>query len=61
MNKEAQLATMFITGFALALSGWALVYLSSTGARPNEEQSAYPMRLRRWLNAAYERLSKARE
>jgi hypothetical protein len=61
MNKEAQLATMFITGFALALFGWALVYLSSTRARSNEEQRAYPTRLRRWLNVAYERLLKARD
>jgi hypothetical protein len=61
MNKEAQLTTMFITSFALALSGWALAYLSSTRARANEEHRAYPTRLRRWLNAVYDRLLKARE
>ena len=60
MNKEAQLTTMFITSFALALSGWALAY-PSTRARANEEHRAYPTRLRRWLNAVYDRLLKARE
>ena len=29
MNKEAQLANMLTIGFAVALSGWALVYLAS--------------------------------
>jgi hypothetical protein len=61
MNKEAQLSIMFITSFALAFSGWALVYLSSTQARPNEEQRASPTRLWRWLNAAYAWLWKARK
>jgi hypothetical protein len=30
MNKEAQLTTMMVLSAAFALSGWALVYLSST-------------------------------
>jgi hypothetical protein len=61
MNKEAQLTTMMVLSAALALSGWALVYLSSTQGRPNEGQYVRPSRLRRWLNAAYDRLLKARQ
>ena len=61
MNKEAQLATMLVIGLALALFGWALVYLASSLAHPKEEQRAVPTRLRQWLNAAYDRLLKARE
>ena len=59
MNKEAQLATMLVVGLALALFGWALVYLASSLAHPKEEQRAVPTRLRQWLNAAYDRLLKA--
>jgi hypothetical protein len=60
MNKEAQLATMLVASFAIALCGWALVYLASTRGQPNEEQRVHPTRLRRWLNAAYARLFKDR-
>jgi hypothetical protein len=54
MNKEAQLASLFIAGLAVALFGWAIVYLSSS--RP-----ASASRLRRLLNAAYDRLLKTPE
>jgi hypothetical protein len=61
MNKEAQLATMLVTSLAIALFGWALVYLASSLGHPNEELRPISTRLRRWLNAAYDRLLKTRE
>jgi hypothetical protein len=61
MNMEAQLTTMMVLSAALALSDWALVYLSSTRDRPNGGQRVNPSRLRRWLDVAYARLSKARQ
>ena len=36
MNKEAQLATMLTIGFAVALFGWALVYLASAPTHPHD-------------------------
>jgi hypothetical protein len=60
MNKEAQLATMLVISLTFALFGWALVYLASPLDQPNEEQRAIPTRLRRWLDAAYDRLLKDR-
>jgi hypothetical protein len=60
MNKEAQLTTMMVLSAALALSGWAIVYLSSTRGRPNDGQYVRPTRLRRWLDAAHARLSQDR-
>jgi hypothetical protein len=30
VNKEAQLATLLIAGFAVAFVGWAVVYLASS-------------------------------
>jgi hypothetical protein len=44
MNKEAQLATMFITCLAMALFGWAIAFLSSTRARPNKSGAFDPQR-----------------
>jgi hypothetical protein len=42
MNKEAQLTTMMVLSAAFALSGWALVYLSSTRGRPNRGAACPP-------------------
>ena len=36
VNKEAQLATMLTIAFAVALFGWALVYLASAPTHPHE-------------------------
>ena len=57
MNKEAQLATLFITGIAVAFIGWAVVHLSSSPIY-NDGQRPAASRLRRWLAAANARLQK---
>ena len=40
MNKEAQLATMLTIAFAVALFGWALVYLASAPTHPHDVRRA---------------------
>ena len=40
MNKEAQLATLLIAGFAVAFLGWAVVHLASAPTHPNRTTSA---------------------
>ena len=61
MNKEAQLATMLTIGFAVALSGWALVYLASAPTHPHDVRRPTASRFRKWLDATRHRLLKARE
>jgi hypothetical protein len=61
VNKEAQLATLVIAGFAVALVGWAVVHLSSTGRPNGNDRRPTPTRLRRWLNALFDRMWKAAE
>jgi hypothetical protein len=61
VNKEAQLATMLTVAFAVALFGWALVYIASSPSHPNKNQHATASRFRRWLDAVRLRLLKARE
>ena len=41
MNKEAQLATMLTIGFAVALFGWALVYLASAPTSPTRRPAPH--------------------
>ena len=60
MNKEAQLATMLTIGFAVALFGWALVYLASAPTYPHDVRRPTASRLK-WLDATRHRLLKARE
>ena len=47
MNKEAQLATMLTIGFAVALFGFALVYLASSPSHPNKNQHVTASRFRK--------------
>ena len=61
VNKEAQLTTMLIVGFAVAVFGWALVYLASSPSHPNKNQRATASRFRKWLDATRHRLLKARD
>ena len=48
-------------GFAVALVGWAVVHLSSTGRPNGNDRRPTPTRLRRWLNALFDRMWKAAE
>ena len=41
VNKEAQLTTMLIVGFAVAVFGWALVYLASSPSSPEQEPACH--------------------
>jgi hypothetical protein len=61
VNKEAQLTTMLIVGFAVAVFGWALVYLASSPSHPSKNQRATASRFRKWLDATRYRLLKARD
>ena len=61
VNKEAQLATMLTIGFAVALFGWALVYLASAPTHPHDVRRPTASRFRKWLDATRHRLLKARE
>jgi hypothetical protein len=61
MNKEAQLATLMIAGFAVALFGWAVVHLSSPDHPNGNDRPATPTRLRRGLNVLLDRMWKAAE
>ena len=52
VNRAAEIVSLLIAGFAVALIGWAILYLSSPPTHPNEsDQRAVPSRLRKWLNA----------
>jgi hypothetical protein len=55
VNKEAQLATMLTIGFAVALSGWALVYLASAPTHPHDVRRPTASRFRKWLDATRHR------
>jgi hypothetical protein len=55
VNKEAQLATMLTIGFAVALSGWALVYLASAPTHPHDIRRPTASRFRKWLDATRHR------
>jgi hypothetical protein len=48
-------------GFAVAVFGWALVYLASSPSHPNKNQRATASRFRKWLDATRHRLLKARD
>ena len=59
MNREAELISLLITGFAVAFLGWALVHLASSPNNPNkEDQRATQSRFRRWLAATRNRMLK---
>jgi hypothetical protein len=57
VNREAQIATVLIVGFASAFLGWAMVYLASA---PNPYKGTRTGFRRRLASAAH-RLLKARE
>jgi hypothetical protein len=62
MNREAQIASMLIIGFAVTFFGWALVHIASPPIHPNEDdRRATPSRFRRWLDARWDQLLKAGE
>ena len=62
MNKEAQLATLLIAGFAVAFVGWAVVYLASSPIYPHKDDQGDTRRqYRKWLSAMRHRLLTARE
>jgi hypothetical protein len=61
VNKEAQLTTLMVVGLAVALFGWAIVHLSSRGHPNGNDRLATSTRLRRWLNALFDRMWKAAE
>ena len=61
MNKEAQLVTLLTIGVAVALFGWALVYLASSPSHPSKNKRATASRFRKWLDATRHRLLNARE
>jgi hypothetical protein len=60
VNREAQITTVLILGFAFAFLGWAIVYLSSAPIYPHKDDATRSP-FRRWLAAATHRLLKARE
>ena len=61
MNKEAQLATLLTIGLAVALFGWALVYLASSPSHPSKNKRATASQFRRWLDAVRQRSLNTRE
>jgi hypothetical protein len=56
VNREAQIATMLMVGFAVALFGWALVHIASSPTPPHEVRRRTGSRFRRWLDATRHRL-----
>jgi hypothetical protein len=62
VNKEAQLATLLIAGFAVAFVGWAVVYLASSPIHTHKDDQGDTRRqYRKWLSAMRHRLLTARE
>jgi hypothetical protein len=60
MNREAQITSVLILGFAVAFLGWAVMYLASAPVHPYDEDANRP-RFLRWLAAMTHRLLKGRE
>jgi hypothetical protein len=60
VNREAQITTVLILGFAFAFLGWAIVYPASAPIHPHKDE-ANRSQFRRWLAATMHRLLKARE
>jgi hypothetical protein len=47
VNREAQITTVLILGFAVAFLGWAIVYLASAPVHPHEDDATWtPFRRR---------------
>jgi hypothetical protein len=62
VNREAEIASLLISGFAVAFFGWAILHLASLPSHPhNDDQRATGSRFRRWLDATRHRLLKARD
>jgi hypothetical protein len=60
VNREAEIASLLISGFGVAFFGWALVHLASSPSHPNkDDRRATESRFRRWLDATRHRLLKA--
>jgi hypothetical protein len=52
VNREAEIACLLISGFAVAFFGWALLYVASSPSHPNkDDRRATGSRFRRWLDA----------
>ena len=58
VNREAQITSVLILGFAVAFLGWAIVYLASAPIHPHKDD-ANRTQFRRWLAATTHRLLKA--
>ena len=60
VNREAEIASLLISGFGVAFFGWALVHLASSPSHPNkDDRRATESRFRRWLDATRHPLLKA--
>jgi hypothetical protein len=60
VNREAETASLLISGFGVAFFGWALVHLASSPSHPNkDDRRATESRFRRWLDATRHPLLKA--
>jgi hypothetical protein len=60
VNREAEIASLLISGFGVAFFGWALVHLASSPSHPNkDDRRATGSRFRRWLDATRHPLLKA--
>ena len=60
VNREAEIASLLISGFGVAFFGWALVHLASSPSYPNkDDRRATESRFRRWLDATRHPLLKA--